>query len=84
MPPSDLARARLAERARRTTRIRRGVGAATLAAFALAWGVIAHDGAMGTTKATASTKATATDQTTSSSSSSSTADGLAPVTTQQS
>jgi hypothetical protein len=82
MPPSDLARARLADRARRTTRIRRGVGAATLAAFALAWGVIAHDGAMGTTKATASTTASNTDRATSSSST--TADGSAPVTTAQS
>ena len=78
MPPSDLARARLAERARRTARIRRGIGAATVATFALAWGVIAHDGAMGTTTATASTT---TDKATQSST---TADPAAPVTTAQS
>jgi hypothetical protein len=79
MAPSDLARARLAERARRTARIRRGVGAATVATFALAWGVIAHDGAMGTTTATAST--TSTDKATQSTT---TGDPAAPVTTSQS
>ena len=84
MPPSDLARERLAARARRTRRIRRGVGAGTVAAFALAWGVIAHDGAMGTTaKATASSAGASTDDATPSSSSS-TLDGSAPVTTAQS
>jgi hypothetical protein len=44
-----LGRARLAERARRVARIRRSVVAATLAAFALAWGVIVFDGPMGAT-----------------------------------
>ncbi len=71
---------RRAERARRNRRIRRGVGAASLAAFALAWGVIAHDGAMGNQTATAAT--TSTDTT--SSSSSTTAPSDAPVTTAQS
>jgi hypothetical protein len=66
--PADraaLGRARLAERARRVTRIRRTVVAATLAAFALAWGVIVFDGSMGkttlaSTSTTASAAATAT------------------------
>ena len=40
-------RDRLAARARRITRIRRGAVAATLSAFALAWGVIATTGSMG-------------------------------------
>jgi hypothetical protein len=81
MPASDPARARLAERKRRTARIRRGVGAATLATFALAWGVIAHDGTMGTTTATASTTTTTSGKATQSST---TADPAAPVTTSQS
>ena len=42
--PQEHARARLAERARAVARIRRGVVAAALAAFALAWGVIAATG----------------------------------------
>jgi len=83
MPPNELARARLAARARRTARIRRGVGAATVATFALAWGLIAHGGAMGTTTATAST-ANATTTNDRATSSSTTADPAAPVTTAQS
>jgi hypothetical protein len=88
-----LGRARLAERARRVARIRRAVVAATLAAFALAWGVIVFDGPMGTTKlaaAGASTSATAApssggtwEQSTSSGSSAS-SDPPAAVTTGQS
>jgi hypothetical protein len=81
MPPNEIARARLAARARRTARIRRGVGAATAATFALAWGVIAHSGAMGTTTATASTATVTTDR---AMSSSTTADSQAPVATAQS
>jgi hypothetical protein len=46
---------RVAERARRTRRIRRGVGAGTLAAFALAWGVVAQTGSMGTATAASTT-----------------------------
>ena len=58
--PSDraaLGRERLAARARRVTRIRRGVAAGTLSAFVLAWGVIAHSGSMGE-QAAASTAST--------------------------
>ena len=54
-------RARLAERARRVRRIRRSVVAGTVAAFALAWGVIVFDGSMGS----ATTVATSTGTTTS-------------------
>ena len=55
------ARERLAARARRARLIRRRVVAATLAAFALAWGVIAFDGSMGAATTTASTAAQAAD-----------------------
>ena len=67
-PPDRVAagRARLAERARRISRIRRNVVAATLAAFALFWGVIVFDGSMGnTTVASTSTATTSTDTSTS-------------------
>ncbi len=47
MSPQEHARARLAERARAVARIRRGVIVAVLAAFVLAWGVIAATGSMG-------------------------------------
>jgi hypothetical protein len=82
MPSPDQVRERLAERARRNARIRRGVGAATLATFVLAWGVIAHSGSMGTTtdKSTTTAAATASDR----SSSTTTAPSDAPVTTAQS
>jgi predicted metal-binding membrane protein len=89
-PLSEIARERLAARARRIARIRRGVFAATIAAFALAWAVIAWNGSMGTT-ATASPGASTTSSsagTTSSSSSSqdnsSSADAPAPIITSQS
>jgi hypothetical protein len=78
-----LGRARLAERARRVTRIRRGVIAATLSAFVLAWGVIAYDGSMGSTT-TASTAATSSATSTPDSTSSSTDTAPAPLTTSQS
>jgi hypothetical protein len=78
-----LGRARLAERARRVTRIRRGVIAATLSAFVLAWGVIAYDGSMGSTT-TASTAATSSATSTPDSTSSSTGTAPAPLTTSQS
>ena len=45
------ARERIAARARRVARIRRSIIAGTVAAFALAWGVIAFDGSMGTSTA---------------------------------
>jgi hypothetical protein len=58
---------KLAARARRIAQLRRRVTAATLATFALAWGVIAWHGETGTTtktvqvaRATATTTATAT------------------------
>jgi hypothetical protein len=58
-PPTDrraLGRAVLAARAARVRRVRRRVAASGLAAFALAWGVIASTGPTGTgTAATAST-----------------------------
>jgi hypothetical protein len=71
-PLPESARERLAARARRIAVIRRRVLVATLATFALAWGVIAFDGSMGSTT-TASTQAATTpssssDGTTSSSS----------------
>jgi hypothetical protein len=85
-----LGRARLAARARRVARIRRMVLVATLAAFVLAWGVIAFDGPMG--RATAASSGTAS--TTSSSGDSFSQDGFSapgddgssavPLTTSQS
>ena len=63
MSPQEHARARLAERARAVARIRRGVIVAALAAFVLAWGVIAATGSKGTTTAAtqpATTGSTAT------------------------
>jgi hypothetical protein len=71
-PPTDraaLGRARLAERARRVARIRRNVVAATLAAFAIAWGVIVLDGSMGATSLASTTTTTTSSSTTSSSAS---------------
>jgi hypothetical protein len=47
----EAARDRIAARARRIARIRRSIIAGTLAAFALAWGVIAFDGSMGSSMA---------------------------------
>lgn len=41
-------------RARRVARLRRGVAATALATFALAFGVIAYDGSMGSTTASGS------------------------------
>ena len=61
MSPQEHARARLAERARAVARIRRGVIIAVLAAFVLAWGVIAATGSMGA--ATAATQPDSTGST---------------------
>jgi hypothetical protein len=88
-PPdrAALGRARLAERARRVARIRRGVIAATLSAFVLAWGVIAFDGSMGKASvagATTTTSPSATATPDSSSSSSTDNGSPAPLTTSQS
>ena len=97
-PPPDRAaagRARLAARARRVSYLRRRVVAGTLASFALAWGVIAFNGPMGTSAksttaastrsstaaATSTTDNATTDDSTTDDSSSSDA---APVTTSQS
>jgi anti-sigma factor RsiW len=49
MPPSALAQERLRARARRINQVRRRVAAVSLATFALAFGLIAYDGSMGTT-----------------------------------
>ena len=71
MPSPDrvaLAQEKLAARARRIRRIRQRVVASVLAAFVLAWGVVAFDGSMGTNTTVASTTATtSTDSTTSAS-----------------
>ena len=88
----DCARQRLAARARQTALIRRRIVVATLAAFALAWGVIAFAGSMGTTTtasargATTSASASSSDDATSSDDapSSSFGDSSAAVTTAQS
>ena len=55
------AREALAARARRVALIRRRVVAATLAAFVLAWGVIAFAGSMGAQATTATATASASD-----------------------
>ena len=89
-PLPEPARERLAARARRIAMIRRRVIVATLATFALAWGVIAFDGSMGTTTSASTlggTTSSASDGTTSSSSdlgSASSGDSPAAVTTAQS
>src|SRR5215210_353699 len=74
-PPHDraaLARERLAARARRISVLRRRVVAATLATFALAWGVIAFAGPMGIDGSTSTTASTQAAQTTTTDDSSST------------
>ena len=58
-PPPGAARERLAAHAR----IRRRVAAAALATFALAWGVIAYGGPMGTDTTTAATGSTGSSAT---------------------
>lgn len=89
-PLSETARERLAARARRLARIRRRVFAATIAAFALAWAVIAWNGSMGAPTTTASTGSNTTSSTGSTSSSdngtssSSYGDSSGAVTTSQS
>ena len=65
----------LAARAARIRRIRHRVVAGTVAAFALAWGIVAFDGSMGaetTTTAQATSASTATPDTTTSTTDSST------------
>jgi hypothetical protein len=58
-----LAQQRLRARASRISRLRKQVAAVTLATFALAFGVIAYDGSMGTTTTSASTQATTSSST---------------------
>jgi len=72
---TDQARARLAARARMISRIRYGVIVAMLAAFVLAWGVIAATGSMGS--ATAATPTATTTPGSASSSSPAAGDGSA-------
>jgi len=88
-PLPEPARERLAARARRIALIRRRVIVATLATFALAWGVIAFDGSMGTTTTGSTlggTTSSSSDGTTSSfdTGSAYSGDSPAPVTTAQS
>ena len=84
-PLSETARERLAARARRLALIRRRVFAATIAAFALAWAVIAWNGSMGAPTTTASTGSSTTSSSSGNgTSSSSSGDSSAAVTTSQS
>jgi hypothetical protein len=80
---SAAARRVLAERARRISALRRRVVAGALAAFVMAWGVIAWTGSMGTDSA-AGAAATTTSTSTSSSTQSTTQDEPSAVTTGQS
>ena len=87
MSPSEkreTARRLLVERARRISTIRRRIVAGALAAFVMAWGVIAWTGSMGTT--TSSTAATSSSGATSSGGAASSGGGgtPAPMTTHQS
>ena len=92
MSPSEkreTARRLLAERARRISTIRRRIVAGALAAFVMAWGVIAWTGSMGTT--TSSSAAASSSDTTSSSDTGTTQSASggssaapSPMTTQQS
>jgi hypothetical protein len=87
MPSPDrvaLAHERLAARARRIRLIRRRAVAGTLAAFVLAWGVVAFDGSMGAPASTASAQITAPTATATATPSSSSDDSAAPLTTSQS
>jgi hypothetical protein len=79
---SAAARRVLAERARRISALRRRVVAGAVAAFVMAWGVIAWTGSMGTDSAASAAATTST--TTSSSTQSTTQDEPSAVTTGQS
>jgi hypothetical protein len=74
---------RLRRRARQISRIRRRVAALALVTFALAFGVIAHDGSMGATTPS-STQVAADSSIDSSSNGSGSSSGTSPMTTQQS
>ena len=87
--PSPVAQEKLAARARRIRLIRRRIVASTLAAFVLAWGVVAFDGSKGTTTTTVASTATTTanpsPSTSSSDTTTSSSDGSgATMTTSQS
>jgi hypothetical protein len=82
--PSAIAQEMLAARARRISNLRRRIVASVLAAFVLAWGVVAFGGSMGAESTpVASTAPTSTPNPSSSSSSSSSDDGSI-LSTQQS
>ena len=68
---------RIAARARRIARIRRGAVAGTLSAFVLAWGVIASTGSMGAEATATASAAATTAETTTSDSTTSTEDSTA-------
>lgn len=74
----------LAARARRAAAIRRRVVAATLATFALAWGVIAFHGAMGAEATTPPQRTATTGSATSDNATSSSSDQSGAVITSQS
>jgi hypothetical protein len=91
MTPSEkreTARRLLAERARRVNTIRRRIVAGAVAAFVLAWGVIAWTGSMGTTTSSSAATSSSDAATTSTSSSGTTTSsgdsGPSAMTTHQS
>jgi hypothetical protein len=89
MPSPDrvaLAQQKLADRAHRIRRLRQRIVGSVLAAFVLAWGVVAFDGAMGAESTPVASTATGTTTTPSSSqaTTSSGDDAAATMTTSQS
>jgi hypothetical protein len=74
----------LAAKARRVRRFRQRVVAATLAAFVLAWGVVAFDGSMGTTDVAASNTTAESATTTTDAGTSTYSQGDDDLTTRQS
>jgi hypothetical protein len=88
--PSAIAQEKLAARARRIRRLRQRIVASVLAAFVLAWGVVAFDGSMGAeTTTVASTTTSASDTATATPTATATTtqsdgDASAPLTTSQS
>jgi hypothetical protein len=81
---SALAQERLRARARRIVRLRKQVAAVALATFALAFGVIAYDGSIGTTMTTASASTQTSTDSQSSSNTQSSSSGTTTMTTRQS
>ena len=74
----------LAAKARRVRLARRRVVAATLAAFVLAWGVVAFDGSMRAEATSVASTPTTTTTSTDASTASSAEDSAATMTTRQS